>query len=245
VIKQFVESKLLLWPKKLGSNYEYSFKAKFEEGFLDITKKVSVNYLHFKTTRKRKGVVLYFHGNADNLARWGSVHDQFLPNGYDLIIMDYRGFGKSNGQSTERILYSDALRFYKLARRNYRAKEIIIYGRSLGTAVASYLGSKVSAKQLILETPFHSFQDLLNSYPVKWPFDLHYQLNNAKHIKSINYPVYIFQGTRDRVVPYKSAIKLKPLLKNPEHFITIKNGAHKNLDSFELFRNSLKRILKD
>ncbi len=238
---------IIFRPVGLSTSYSYDFDATFEELFLQTLDGEHINALHFTTTATiRKGIILYFHGNADNLKRWGKLHQDFLPLGYDFFIMDYRSYGKSTGEVSEMNMYKDAQLVYNYVRKRYPYDKIVIYGRSLGSAVASHIASQNPARQLILETPFDNMYNLFrthtrNLFPL--PSELVYKFPNDYHIRQVKYPIYIYQGTHDRVVPYQVAERLKPHLKASDEFIRIDQGNHRNLNTFPLYRHHLTEIL--
>ncbi len=233
-------------PLPLDHTFQFEMETPFEEYFLSTPDGISLNALYFSTQVRRKGAILYFHGNADNLQRWGQYSGDLTQRGYDVFMIDYRGYGKSEGEADELAYYRDAQLAYDWLREKFPAEEIIIYGRSLGASIASQLATKVSARSLILETPFDNIQHAIEtSIPVLYlPWPLQYHFNNDQHISLINYPVYIFHGTADLIVPYRSAAQLKPLLKITDAFYTIEGGGHKNLGAFIEFQETLNQILK-
>src|SRR5690554_8068797 len=105
-------------PSELPQDYKYEFSYDFKELYLGSHDgKARLNALHFKVNSP-KGIVVYYHGNAGQLADWGHVVQDFAESGYDVLVVDYRGYGKSTGKLSEKALYSDALLFY-----NYRSEE--------------------------------------------------------------------------------------------------------------------------
>ena len=241
-----LQSKFLFLPDSLNIDYKFHFVAPFEERFLTLDDGTKINALYFKTPKKSKGLVLYFHGNANNLQRWASLYSDFTSRGYDFFIIDYRGYGKSEGKPDEKRFYQDARWVYDKMLQCYDAKNIVLYGRSLGTGVASQLATEVVAKALVLETPYYSIRDvILLRFPFLYlPFPLPHRFPNGEHLPKVNCPIYIFQGTRDRIVPHRSALKLKPLLKPKDEFITISNGQHHNLGEFDIFQQKLDEIFE-
>jgi len=239
-----LQRSFILHPKKLDKSYKFEFNFDFNEFTMPISEG-QLHAIHAKTRIDRKGTILYFHGNSDNLKRWGKVSEDFLTRGYDVLMMDYRGFGKSDGRATEQNMYTDAKSLYNYALKQYSTDEIVIYGRSIGSGVASQLAEKVEAKQLMLETPFYSIQDVVEEkYPfVLMVFKLQFQFPNYKHIDQIEIPVHIFHGTKDKVVPYDSAEKLKKHLKEMDTFLTIEGGGHKNIPSYEVYQKRLDVLL--
>ena len=237
---------IIFQPKKLDKDFEFVFENPFEEFFLNTSDETELHLLLFKTQLPRKGLVLYFHGNADNLQRWGHFHADFTSRGYDILMMDYRGFGKSTGTPDEAIFYQDARLVYDWVLEKYDAAEIIIFGRSLGCAVAAQLATQVDTRMVILETPFFNFKNLFQTQGriLIFPFDFKYKFPNNEFLAKIKKPIYIFAGTKDWVVPNASTEKLKPLLKPIDRYFEIEGGGHKNLNTFEKYHEALDLILK-
>lgn len=236
---------IIFRPEPLPKNYSFDIDSPHEELFLITPDSNRINALFFPTQDSARGVVLYFHGNADNLARWSRFHSDFTERGYDFFAIDYRGYGKSTGQVDEDLFYQDARLAYNWLAKRYPPDHIIIYGRSLGSGPASHLAAEVRAKMLILETPFDNIRSLLlTQAPVLiLPFELKYKFPNDEHIQKVSCPIYIFHGTKDRVVPYRSAERLKKHLKAGDFFYTIENGGHKDLSSFEIYQRMLDSLL--
>lgn len=242
------QEKLLFHPTQLPKTYQFPFK-NCTEVFLTTEDNAKHHALHFKQKKLKvaKGIVLYFHGNGGVLSRSGFAANSFTKLGYDVFMIDYRTYGKSTGKLSEQYLYKDAQMVYDYLLDDYDPENIIIYGRSLGSGIASWLAAKNEAKMLILETPFYNMKSVIKdkSFLLKLlPIDiiLRYNFKNNFHIADLKMPVYVFHGTNDKVIPYKNAIKLKAIIKNGE-FITIKGATHNNIVEFEQHRNKLKSIL--
>jgi pimeloyl-ACP methyl ester carboxylesterase len=161
-------------------------------------------------------------------------------------MIDYPGFGKSKGHFSEQTLYDWALQVYKLARSRFPADSIIVYGKSMGTGIAAQLASVRDCRRLILETPYYDFPSVVKHYlpiyPMNWM--LHYQLPTYKYLPSVTAPINIFHGTNDRVITYKNAKQLKPLLKKTDEFTIIDGGKHNNLYDFPILTQKLDSLLK-
>ncbi len=247
VVGVYILQKYIIFQsEKLESTYLFNFEKPFEENLISTPDGNKLNVLLFKTEHTSKGLVLYFHGNADNLQRWGKYHVDFNSRGYDVLMMDYRGYGKSTGQSEEAVFYKDAKLIYDWVLEKYSKEEIIIYGRSLGCAIASNLATQVDARMVVLETPFHSIGELIRgrSKLFFFPFDFNYEFPNYVHLQNISEPVIIFAGTEDWVVPNSSTEKLKPYLKPYDRYINIEGAGHKNLNAFKKYHEELDLILK-
>ena len=239
------QDKLIFFPRKLRADFEYKFVNDFEEKYFQIDEETTINALHFFPKENKKGTILYFHGNAGSLDGWGDVAQEFVALGYEVLISDYRGFGKSTGPFSEQALYADARFLYNFLLQENKAEDIIIYGRSLGTGVAVDLASKVKARQLILETPFGDFPQMAQAqfsvFPVKAL--LKYQFRNDLKIKKVSCPIHIFHGTTDQVVPYSESQQLIRILEDESILTTIPKGGHNNLGTFPLFWEKMKAIL--
>lgn len=242
----FLQEKLIFLPTELEQDYSYSFPETHQEFFLTTVDGGKLNAIHFKKERP-KGLILYFHGNAGNLTRWGTITSIFVEKGYDVIVMDYRTYGKSTGKLSEQALYDDAQLFYDYALKQYEEDAITVYGRSLGTGIATNLASRNNPKSLILETPYFNLMDVAKNrfsfLPLKWL--LKYQFLSSEYIQKVNCPIAIFHGTDDRVVPYASGVMLyESILVKDKKMYTIAGGHHNNLVEFETYLNGIDAVLK-
>jgi len=246
VILYFLQERILFHPKKLPADHIFSFQQPFKEINLPVSSEKNISIIQFTVPDSMsKGVVLYFHGNRRNVERYASYAVNFTRNNYELWMIDYPGFGKTTGERTEKAMYADAAIFYKLARSKYSKEKIIIYGKSLGTGVATQLASVSDCKRVILETPFYSIDALLKHfafvYPVTWMSKFHFPSN--QYIKKIESPVTLIHGTRDEVIPYNQAVRL--VRENPGVLlVTIEGGRHNNLNDFPVYQQQLNKILQ-
>ena len=241
----FGQRLFIFQPVPLEKNFLFEFDHPFEEVWLATSDGQKINGLFFPTQKKRQGAMLYLHGNRGNLQRWGHFHADFTKRGYDVFMVDYRGYGKSNGRPSEGGLYLDAEAAYQWIIQRVQPEDLVIYGRSLGTGVASKLASRFQARLLILETPFNSITGTIKyKFPFFYfPINFNHHFPNDHYLPQIKIPVYAFHGTWDLIVPYRSARQLRPLMPTPEHFITIPKGGHQNLGNFPQFQTELDRIL--
>lgn len=246
IMLYFFQEKLIFLPTKLPQDHEYNFLHEFEEFNLTTDDGAVLNALHFKA-QAPKGLILYFHGNAGDLSRWGDITGFFVEQNYNVIVMDYRTYGKSTGKLSEEALHADAQRFYDYALKRYSEKEITLYGRSLGTGIATKLASKNNPVRLVLESPYHSLRDVAKDrfpfLPVKW--FLKYQFLSSDYIQNVNCQIAIFHGTADNVISYSYGKRLFDTIsgKNKKLF-TIEEGEHNNLIEFETYKKGIEEILK-
>lgn len=238
---------IVFQPSALEQDYTFSFEHPFSELYLqDIPSGQQLHALRFPADSASKGVVLYFHGNADNLQRWGKYTVDFTQRHYEVLAVEYPGYGKNPGTPTEQALYKSAQMAFDWAQERYPLKDIIIYGRSLGSGPASWLAAQHEVRQLILETPFPSIPELfrMRASVALVPFEPQIEFPVNEYLQSIPYPISILQGTNDWVVPYRVAIKLKKELKAGDQFITIEGGSHKNLRTFPEYHKKLDNLLQ-
>ena len=240
------QEKFFFLETSLYEDYTFNFNQDFEEHFLSLENGDDINALYFKTTDSVKGNLLYFHGNSRNLQRWGRVAPEFTKRGYNVLMIDFRGYGKSDGEPSESNLNEDGQIAYDWLKNNYPDLSITIYGRSLGTGVATHVAANNPAKQLILETPFNNLQDVVRArYPFLFlikPFRVLFP--NDQNLRKVNYPVFIFHGTNDRIIPFECAEKLKASIKPNDRFYTIEGGRHGNLGAFSQVKSALDEILR-
>ncbi|GJM35738.1 MAG: alpha/beta hydrolase [Saprospiraceae bacterium] len=239
----YFQEKFIFQPKPLEESYTFKFDLDFETFYLeDQEKQLKVNSLFFPSQSPTKGLVLYMHGNADNLQRWGRYAEDFHQHGYDFLSIDYPGYGKSPGSPSEEKCYQSAELAYHWAIRRYPEHSIILYGRSLGTGAAAYLAAQYPAQQLILETPFPSIPKLIRFW-IPGFIKVRHKFPVEQYLKEVKYPVTIFQGTWDIVVPHRAALQLKPHLACEGDFISIEKGRHKNLRKFQEYQKKLEILL--
>ncbi|HEY6505700.1 MAG TPA: alpha/beta fold hydrolase [Chitinophagaceae bacterium] len=247
----FLQETFLFHPKKLPADHKFSFTVPFKEIDLAINKDRNLSIVQFTVPDTlRKGIVLYFHGNRENIERYAPYAVNFTKNNYEVWMLDYPGFGKTTGERNEQVMYDDATQLYMMARAKTSKDSIIIYGKSIGTGVASWLASAKDCKRLVLETPYYSIEALFSHYafiyPVDWMTKYHFPI--YRYFKTIEAPITIFHGTKDEIIPYSNAKMLMepwnetPLLKR--ELITIEKGRHNNLTDFPVYHQKLNAILQ-
>ena len=243
----YLQDYFLFHPTVLPRNYQYHFNVPFSEVEIPFNKTDTLNMVKFTPVDSvRKGVVIYFHGNRENINRFAKFSTNFTKLGYEVWMADYPGYGKSVGNRTEKILYQQSIQLYKMAASKYAKDSIVIYGKSFGTGIAAYLAAEYDCKQLILETPYYSIPDLLGAYTLIYPIQRmsKYKIPTYQYLEDIKVPITIFHGTDDWVIPYSCAEKLKEVLKTTDQFVTIEKGSHNDLNDFPLYHQKLDSLLK-
>lgn len=242
----YLQEKFLFHPEKLSRTYKYKFNVPFEEVDIPFNNTDTVNMVKFlPADTLRKGVVLYYHGNMDNIGRYAKFANHFTKHGYEVWMEDYPGFGKSTGKITEKKLYEQALQLYKMAAAKYGKDKIIVYGKSFGTGIASYVASVADCNRLILETPYYSIPSLFSCYAPIYPTSAMaiYKIPSGDFVSDVKCPVSIFHGTDDGVIPMRCARLFRKVLKPADEFITIDGGNHHNLAEFPLYQQKLDSLL--
>ncbi|MCS6822547.1 MAG: lysophospholipase [Microscillaceae bacterium] len=244
LVMYFIQEKFIFHPERLPHDFEFKYDIPFEEYFFDIKRGVRINAVHFKVDNPR-GLVLYFHGNTRSIKGWGKYAKHFTVHGFEVFMFDYRGFGKSTGKRSEKALKEDAQFVYDELKKKYDEKDIIIYGRSIGSGFATKLASMNNPRLLILDAPYFSFSKLTSQYlpflPIAWI--LRYPIKTFKWIKYVRCPIRIIHGTQDKIIPFKASIELAEAMPIHTRLIPIIGGGHNNLPTFQEYHTALKAIL--
>ncbi len=243
LIAYWIQEWFIFHPEQLPDNFKYQYEYPFEEIFLEPEEGVKINGLHFKLPRS-KGVVFYCKGNSRSVKGWGKFARDFLGKGYDFFMIDYRGFGKSRGKRTEAAMYQDAQYAYDYIKERYPEEKIIIYGRSIGSGFATNIAAANKPQKLILDSPYYSFIDIASRYLPIFPVSkiLKYHIRTDLWMKDVTCPVFILHGTKDRIIPLKSGIKLSKIAQQGI-LIPIEDAGHNNLPRFAAYHDHLYAIL--
>ncbi|MEA2078636.1 MAG: alpha/beta hydrolase [Pseudomonadota bacterium] len=176
-------------------------------------------------------VLLFFHGNAGNISHRRDSIELFHRLGLNVFIIDYRGYGKSKGKPDEQGLYQDAAAAWRYLtnEKGFANNQILIFGRSLGGAVAARLASEVQARGLILESTFSSARDFARAvFPVLSRLVLtRYDFNTAENIQRVNYPVLVLHSPDDEIMPFRLGEKVFQAAHKPKRFVRMQGG-HNN-----------------
>jgi uncharacterized protein len=240
----FFQERLLFFPTALPQSFVYPFSERFNEVFLPANG-ATLAALHF-TQDNPKGVILYLHGNADSLRSANVYASPFLRRGYDVLLLEYRGYGKSTGVvAEEEQLLHDTQVAYDYLRRTYRDDQIVVYGRSMGSGPAVYLASVNAPRTLILEAPYVSLEDLIAQKAPYLPmFLLRYPMHSDQRISAVRCPVYLFHGKLDGLIPFDSSERLAALISAPHQVILVEGAGHPDIPAFPIYHEQLAQILR-
>lgn len=245
IIVYLVQDRFIFKPEKLHADFKFKYDAPFRELFFEVEPGVRINGLHFYR-EEPKGLILYFHGNTRSIKGWARYAKDFYRYDYDVVLVDYRGFGKSTGKRGEKEMLKDMQFVYATLMAQYPEHHIIVYGRSIGSGFAAKIASDNSPRYLILDAPYYNFtkvvERLLPILPVSWV--LRYHLPTDKWIRHVNCHTYIIHGTKDRLIPIRNSEKLQTINPHKITLIRIEGGGHNNLPSFPEYHNFIRDILK-
>ncbi len=244
VVAYFIQEKFIFKPEKLHKDFKYKYDAPFRELNFEVEKGVTINGLHFHVTAP-KGLILYFHGNTRSIKGWAKYARDFYRYQYDVVLVDYRGFGKSTGKRSEKEMLNDMQFVYETLAKQYPEQHLIVYGRSMGSGFASKIASDNKPRYLILDAPYFSFKKVAERFMPMLPhrLTLRFQLRTDKWIGQVSCHTYILHGTKDWLIPLKHSEQLQAINSRKITLIRIIGGRHNNLPSFPEYHNFIRDIL--
>ncbi|MFS4468334.1 alpha/beta hydrolase [Maribacter sp. 2210JD10-5] len=245
VIVYFLQDYLMFKPEKLAKDFKFHYEnQEIEEYNIETRDGAIINGLRFKT-QNPKGVVFYLKGNSKSIKGWGKFAVDFTRHSYDVVMVDYRGFGKSTGRRTQKAIKRDLQLVYNKLRENVAEKYIILYGRSLGSGFATKLASMNNPRMLILDAPYYSLSKVAKKYVPFMPLSLliKFPMPTYKWLRYVKCPVHIIHGTDDKLIPYKTSVKLSKIQPAITTLHTVIGGGHKNLNTFESYHKMLETII--
>lgn len=240
-----LQERFIFKPEKLHQGFQYKFDVPFRELFFDVEPNVRINGLHF-TVKNPLGLVLYFHGNSRSIKGWSRYAKDFYRYNYDVVLVDYRGFGKSTGKRSEKMMLKDMQFVYDTLAVQYHEHHIIVYGRSLGSGFAAKIASDNKPRYLILDSPYYNFKKVVERFLPFLPLRilLRFHLRTDKWIKHVNCHTYIIHGTKDWLIPISNSENLQALNPKKITLVRIEGGGHNNLPSFPAYHNIIRDILQ-
>lgn len=243
----FFQHRFFFQPERLPADFKFAYdNLKAEEKFVETEKGANISYLHFQVDDP-KGIVIYLKGNTKSIKGWGKFAIDFTRLGYEVVMMDYRGFGKSTGKRTVDAMKRDSQFIYNIVKKEFPEDKIVVYGRSLGSGFAARLASKNNPRLLILTSPIYSLLRTIHRYlpfmPAK-PF-LRYNIPTFQYLKNVRCPIKIIHGTDDKLVPINTAIDLSEI--NPEltRLYVILRAGHINIHQYEEYHRVMEEIFEE
>lgn len=238
------QERLIFFPQKLPADYVFRFDQEFEEIFIPAKDGATLHGLLFKAAAP-KGLVFYLHGNAGSVDTWGWIAQTYTDLNYDVFVLDYRGYGKSEGSiSSEKQFYDDVQAAYNQLSMRYPEDQLVIVGYSIGTGAAAMLASINKPKLLILQAPYYSLGNLMqNLYPVVPAFLLKYKFETFRFLDKTEAPIVLFHGKQDEIIYPGSSEKLKAHLKPIDNVIFLERQGHNGMNENPAYKQELARVL--
>ncbi len=245
IIIYFWQDQFLFKPEKLPADFEFKYpNLNFKEYNLEKAPGININGIHFKID-KPKGVVFYLKGNSKSIKGWGKFAIDFTRQGFDVVMVDYRGFGKSTGKRTEESIKDDLQFVYDFIKQQVKEEFIILYGRSLGSGFAAKLASLNHPRMLVLESPYYSLTKVTKRFVPFMPMSLlmRFPIRTYKYIQYVNCPIKIIHGTNDKLIPFSTAVSLSKINAQHTRLYPIIGARHNNLHTFEEYHRMMEEIL--
>ena len=196
-----------------------------------------------------RGTLLFFHGNAGNISHRLDSIKIFHRLRLNVFIFDYRGYGRSTGSPTEQGVYKDAQAAwnYLTQERGIPAQQIVLFGRSLGGAIATRLAARTQAGALIIESTFTSVPELAAKLYPFLPVRLLARLdfNTRAELHSVNIPVLVIHSRDDEIIPFSHGQTNYDTANNPKQFIELRGGHNDGfLISNNTYQQGIERFLQ-
>ncbi|BAV05953.1 hypothetical protein SAMN05421788_10627 [Filimonas lacunae] len=244
ILLYFFQEKLIFFPAKLDQRYPFAFQQRFEERNITTYDGKLLSGMLFKAD-SAKGLIFYLHGNSGSLASWGELAGTYTSLGYDVFMLDYRGFGKSEGVVTgQDQMFRDVQTAYDTLKKDYAEDKIVVLGYSLGSGLATKVAADNHPRLLILQAAYYSITDMMrHSYPVIPTFILKYKFATDQYIQQCKMPIVLFHGDKDEMIYYGSALKLKEKCKPQDTLITLAGQGHNGITENPDYKRELPKVL--
>ena len=241
------QESLMFFPAPLPAGYPLASEPDIREHTVAVPG-AQLSVLQLKLPEP-KGVVFFLHGNAGNLAGWFSNARFYRDANFDLVMPDYRGYGKSTGAiAGAQQLRADVRAVWDAFAPQYRDKRIVLYGRSLGTALAADLAEQLSTEGrpphlTVLMSPYSSLRELTAEvYPWVPGALLRYPLDTGSHLPGIAGPVLLVHGDADTLIALRHSRRLQQVLPSAQ-VLVVPGAGHNDLHDFPLYRDEFRRAL--
>lgn len=240
----FFQTDFIFKPTKIAADYPFCFQQPFEEFSIPV-KNAQLNAGLFKTKGTSKGVILFVHGNAENMAKLEEHAAFYTEIGYDFFAYDFRSFGKSSGENTtEKQFFEDAQTVYHFLSKRYDQTAITVIGYSIGTATAAYLAAKNHPKNLALIAPYYSLSKMTtHRYKIIPPFLLKFPFDTYQYVQKATCNIGLFHGTIDEVIPYENSTELVKCNRDARLY-TFNGQLHDFFERNNTFKSEMKVFLE-
>ena len=228
------EAAVTFHPERYPAGPSWTLPANAEDVWMKTADGVRLHGWFIKAdARPASATVIYFHGNGGNLSYVGWIGQRLAAHGFDVLLFDYRGYGRSEAEvSDEHALYldADAAYDYVVTERGAPPDRVALYGQSLGTAAAIDLASRRTCGALVLESAFSSASDLaavILPWLPRWAHRLaRNRFESARKLAGIHRPVFITHGEPDDVIPTAQGRKLFATANEPKRLLIVPGAGH-------------------
>lgn len=243
----FSQEKLLFAPDVLPADQALARSADIHEVTIDVPG-AKLSALHLRLPDP-KGVVFFLHGNGGSLANWFVNPEYYRRVNFDLFMLDYRGFGKSTGRiQSEAQLHADVRAAWATIAERYAGRKVVVYGRSLGTALAVRLAAEMSPARppdlTVLVSPYRSMAALATEhFPWVPEAVLRYPLRTDAYITQVSGPIMLVHGERDALIAPSHSEALKALAPQAT-LLRVPGAGHNDLQEFDVYMGAFARALQ-
>jgi uncharacterized protein len=238
----FRQERLLFFPEPLPADYVLARDPDVQERFIEVPG-ARLSTLHLRLPNPH-GVMLFLHGNGGNLAGWFVNPGLFRHANFDLFMLDYRGYGKSTGRiESEEQLHADVRAAWESLAPQYRGKRVVIYGRSLGTALAARLAAQLQPDLTVLVSPYRSMGAMTAEfYPWVPQALLRYPLRTEDDVRKIRTPLLLVHGGKDTLIAPRHSDALRTVAPHAQ-VLHVGQAGHNDLQDFDEYLAGLSGAL--
>ncbi len=238
------QENFLFHPRQRTPDYSYGA---YPEEWIEVEERVRLHAITVPASagERAEQVILYLHGNVGDNGRGLYQSKQLQGLGPDLFLVDYRGFGKSEGTlGGEDNMTADFQYVYDLLVERYGEENIILTGYSMGTGPVSYLAANNDPRAVVLVSPYTSLRDMKNRFFWMVPdFLLNYELDSRKNLAAAEAPVTILHGTADRLIPFEMAGTLNAVDEDRITLIPLEGVSHRGAVLQPAFRTAVEKYV--
>ncbi len=237
-----LQDRLIFFPQKLTPTSLPVISFKADEIMMESN---SVTLHGWLLNRGEAKLIIYYGGNGDELSH--NIPDLNNIEGYSILLLNYRGYGLSEGKPGEAALFEDALNAYDhiTAKLNIAPEHIVLMGRSLGSGVATYVASQRPVSKLILVTPFDSVERIAkNQFPIlPVGLILKHRFNSLEYAKSITCPALFIIAGGDRTIPNSHSMNLANNWRGEHEVVRIDQADHNDISDYEEYWQAIEHFL--
>jgi hypothetical protein len=235
------QESLLFAPEPLPADHVFSI-ADATEVRIDVPG-ATLSALHLRLPDP-KGVVFFLHGNGGNLSTWFTSSEFYRRANFDLFMLDYRGYGKSTGRiESEAQLRADVRAAWGWLAPRYAGKPAVVYGRSLGSALAAGLAAEVRPALTVLVSPYCSMGELARlHYPLLPTMLLRYPLSTCDDVAALHSPLLLLHGEQDALIPIVHSERILARASGAE-LVRVPGAGHGDVHGFDIYTEALMRRL--